>query len=128
MLFGFLELAVGLWWISLPLVMHVLIALGFGAKRLGMRNIILAASPYIFPVAITIFGDAFRHNGTSADAPQAPIVGAWVLYLIQLLLCAYTVYVNRGARWFTVASSLLALWLGFLGLFMAQMALTNVWL
>lgn len=128
MLFGFIDFAIWLWWISIPLLLHVFIALAFSAKRISLRNVLFAWLPCLYPVILTFFGYVYRQTGGRADAPEGPIIFAGVLYLGQILLCGYIVYRYRGARWYAAAAGLFAVWLGFWGLTIAQMAVTNVWL
>jgi uncharacterized membrane protein YcaP (DUF421 family) len=128
MLFGILELAIYMWPISLPLALHVIVAIGLSWSKIRGPHLLSVLVTFIFPPLIVILGSVFAHSGARADAPMGPIVVVALVYFLQVAACGYLIYKNKGLRWFTISVCLVALWLGLIGWSIAGMALTNVWL
>ena len=124
-LFGYaFQIILYFWPVSLLLGLHAVVATLFTRPSTSMLALIV---PFIWPVLILLVGASFWHAGPRWAAPDLPIAGVAILFLIQLILSAGIIYELRGRRWSATAVCLVAAWLGLISWFLAGMALTNVW-
>ena len=121
---------VGLWPITLALVVLVIVAMVFRSpfrvtEYARWGAVVLA--PFLLTVVILLFGAVFRHDGLT-DAP------AWRGTVLVLPLfahfpaCIILAYHLPKWRWFIYALSLLQAWVSLWAAFIASMSVTGDWL
>lgn len=126
---GLIEGLMFFWPVSLLLGLHALAATARSSWAVRDPGTIFALLvPFVWPALILLTGAAWRHAGPRHNAAMVPIIVVGILFVIQVVLSAGIVYTRRRERWAALATSLLAGWFGVLSLFIARMALTNVWL
>lgn len=116
--------------ITLALVIQFIIALimqkpfGRGARR--AIHWFSLASFVLFPLVTAV--------GVAGSRPHGAAIQRWAVYTVAFLFCTslfwaiVVVWKMKGFRWFAVSASLLALWLGLGGLFIAGMSISGDWL
>jgi len=121
-----------LWYITLPLFMLVVLAIGknyFVDKTPYARRHLLAFIPFVFPPLLLICGTLFEHTLTkTAHVPTWQTMIVWGIVISQAAINGLCFATFKGMRLSVLALTILQGWLSLFPFFVAVMSISGVWL
>jgi hypothetical protein len=129
-----LDGSTGLWWISIPLAIFFLLAIGdLIRRRVKLQRVtlvlcaVLVVAPVVFSAMAVLFA-ADHHSPTAVEDTVIPVRVLEALGLASLIAVGSCIYMSKKQRVAATSIALFGGWLVYWIYFVAAMSVSGIWL